>query len=166
MSTIKTTKTTKVETKVADKVETAAPKTEVKKETAPKAEAKKETAPKAETKKAAAPKAEAKKAAAPKATAKKAAAPKAETKKAAAPKAAAKKAAAPKAATKKTPAKKTEEVFIEYAGSQISTADIIAKVVEATGKKASSIKTLNVYVQPEFGIAYYTADGTEGKINY
>ena len=151
MGTTKTTKTAKVETKAADKVEAV-------KVEAPKAEVKKETAPKAAVKKEAAPKAEAKKA-----PAKKEAAPKAEVKKAPV-----KKAAAPKKApAKKTVApKKVEEVFIEYAGTQVSTSDIVARVVEATGKKASAIKTLNVYVQPETGIIYYTVDGTEGKINY
>jgi hypothetical protein len=149
-----TTKTTKVETKVADKAE-------AKKPEAPKAEPKKETVVKAEVKKAAAPKKEAVKAEAKKPAAK------AETKKAPAKKAEPKTAPVKKAAApKKETAKKTEEVYIEYAGSQISTAEIINKVVEATGKKASSIKTLNVYVQPEFGIAYYTVDGTEGKITY
>ena len=77
---------------------------------------------------------------------------------------------AAKTPVKKTPAKTavkaTEEVFIEYAGSQVSTEDIIARVVEATGKKASSIKSLNVYVQPETGKIYYTADGTSGEIAY
>ena len=145
MSTTKTTKTTKVDAKAVDKenVKTVAGKAEVKKE-APKA-----AAVKAEVKKEA-----------PKAAAK------AEVKKEAPKAAAAKKPAAKKAPAKKATTKATEEVFIEYAGSQVSTSDIVARVVEATGKKASAIKALNVYVQPETGKIYYTADGVTGEIAY
>ena len=161
MSTVKKPET-KVEAKAADKVE--AVKVTAKKAEAPKAEAvKKAEAPKAEAvKKAEAPKAEA---------VKKAEAPKTAVKKAEAPKAAAKKAEpAKKTAAKKAPAKKaekaTEEVYIEFNSAKVSTADIVAKVVEATGKKASSIKVLNVYIQPETGKTYYTADGVSGEIEY
>ena len=152
---------TKVEAKAADKVE------------AVKVTAKKAEAPKAEpVKKAEAPKTEAvKKAEAPKTAVKKAEAPKVAVKKAEAPKAAVKKAEpAKKTAAKKAPAKKaekaTEEVYIEFNSAKVSTADIVAKVVEATGKKASSIKVLNVYIQPETGKTYYTADGVSGEIEY
>ena len=146
MSTTKTTKTTKVDAKAVDKenVKTTAVKADVKKETP----------------KAAAGKAEVKK------EAPKAAAVKAEVKKEAPKAAAAKKPAAKKAPAKKATTKATEEVFIEYAGSQVSTSDIVARVVEATGKKASAIKALNVYVQPETGKIYYTADGVTGEIAY
>ena len=137
MSTTKTTKTTKVDAKAVDK--------ENVKTVAGKAEVKKEAS------KAATVKAEVKKEA-----------PKA----AAAKKAPAKKPAAKKAPAKKATTKATEEVFIEYAGSQVSTSDIVARVVEATGKKASAIKALNVYVQPETGKIYYTADGVTGEIAY
>ena len=152
MSTTKTTKTANVDAKVADKAAevktTAAKKTEEVKKEAVKAEPAKKAAKKTEEVK--------KETAAKKEPAKKAV--KEEPAKAEAKKAA--------PAKKEAAAKKTEEVYIEFGGSQISTTDIVAKVVEATGKKASAIKTLNVYVQPEFGVAYYTADGTEGKINY
>ena len=146
MSTTKTTKTTKVDAKAVDKenVKTAAGKADVKKE-APKA-----AAVKADVKK----------------EAPKAAAVKADVKKEAPKAAAAKKPAAKKAPAKKATTKATEEVFIEYAGSQVSTSDIVARVVEATGKKASAIKALNVYVQPETGKIYYTADGVTGEIAY
>ena len=150
MSTVKKPET-KVEAKAADKVE--AVKVTAKKAEAPKAEAvKKAEAPKAAVKKVEAPKAEA-------------------VKKAEAPKVAAKKAEpAKKTAAKKAPAKKaekaTEEVYIEFNSAKVSTADIVAKVVEATGKKASSIKVLNVYIQPETGKTYYTADGVSGEIEY
>lgn len=145
MSTTKTTKTTKVDAKAVDKenVKTVAGKAEVKKE-APKAATVKAEVKK-ETPKAAAVKAEVKKEA---------------------PKAVVKKPAAKKAPAKKATTKATEEVFIEYAGSQVSTSDIVARVVEATGKKASAIKALNVYVQPETGKIYYTADGVTGEIAY
>ena len=132
---------TKVEAKAADKVE------------AVKVTAKKAEAPKAEpVKKAEAPKAE-------------------PAKKTEAPKVAVKKAEpAKKTVAKKAPAKKaekaTEEVYIEFNSAKVSTADIVAKVVEATGKKASSIKVLNVYIQPETGKTYYTADGVSGEIEY
>lgn len=156
MSTVKTTKTAKVETKAADK-EVKAVKTEPVKATAAKAEVK------AEVKAEPAKKAPAK-VAAPKAATVKKAEP---AKKAPAKKAPAKKAVAAKTTTaKKAPVKTTEEVFIEYAGSQISTADIKARVIEATGKKASAIKALNIYVQPETGKIYYTADGVTGEIAY
>ena len=158
---------TKVEAKAADKVE--AVKVTAKKAEAPKAEpVKKAEAPKTEAvKKAEAPKTAVKKAEAPKAAVKKAE----PAKKAEAPKAAAKKAEpAKKTAAKKAPAKKaekaTEEVYIEFNSAKVSTADIVAKVVEATGKKASSIKVLNVYIQPETGKTYYTADGVSGEIEY
>ena len=145
MSTVKKPET-KVEAKAADKVE--AVKVTAKKAEAPKAEAvKKVEAPKAAVKKAE------------------------PAKKAEVPKAAAKKAEpAKKVAAKKAPAKKaekaTEEVYIEFNSAKVSTADIVAKVVEATGKKASSIKVLNVYIQPETGKTYYTADGVSGEIEY
>ena len=72
--------------------------------------------------------------------------------------------AAKKTAETKAPAKKaaTEtNVVIEYAGGQVATADIAAKAVEVSGKK--SIKSLNVYYQPENGMVYFTADGEEGS---
>lgn len=152
MSTVK--KTAKVEPKAVDKAAVVA-------ET-PKAAAEKKAPVKAEAPKVAAEKkAPAKaKAEAPKAAAEK----KAPAKKAV--KATEKKAAAEKKAPAKRAAKATEEVFIEYAGTQVSTADIVNRVVEATGKKASAIKALNIYVQPETGKIYYTADGATGEIAY
>ena len=72
-----------------------------------------------------------------------------------------KKAPVKKAATKAET--KTETKFIiEYAGGQVSTETIVAKAVEASGKK--SIKALNVYYQPETGMIYFTADGEEGSV--
>ena len=89
-------------------------------------------------------------------TTKKAAAPK----KAAAKKPAEKKAAAPKkAAEKKTAAKKTaasEKVYVQYRGSEITSADLIAKAKKDSGVK--SPKTVNVYVKPEENKVYYVVD--------
>lgn len=130
------------------KVEAATKNVTETKTEAKKASAKKvaETAAKAEEKVEAPAKADAKKTTAKKAPAKKTTEAKAET-------------------TKKAPAKKaataTTNVVIEYAGGQVVTADIVAKATEVSGKK--SIKSLNVYYQPENGMVYFTADGEEGS---
>lgn len=142
MSTVKKPETAKVEAKAADKVEAV-------KITAKTEPAKKTEAPKAVKKAEPAKKAEAPK------VAKKAEAPKA-----------VKKAEAPKVAKKPVAKKAVEEVYIEFNGAKVATADIVAKVVEATGKKASSIKVLNVYIQPETGKTYYTVDGERGEIEF
>lgn len=131
----------------------------VKKATPKDLEAKVEAAVKAETPKAEAPKAEAKKAetkAAPKKAAAKAEV-KEEVKKAPVKKAPAKKAAPKKAAEPKV------AVVIEYAGGQVSTADIVAKAIEVSGKK--TVKEINVYYQPENGKVYFTADGEQGSFD-
>lgn len=97
--------------------------------------------------------------------AKKAAATKDTTeKKAPAKKATTTKAAATKTTAKKTTAKKTTEtVFVQCFGYEITTDDIKAKVAESVGKK--SVKELNIYVKPEEGMIYYTADGEQGSVN-
>ena len=114
--------------------------------------------------------------------AKAAEAAKADTKKAAETKAAAKaaekkapaKTTATKAAEKKAPVKKTapekkaavkktETVYIQCCGYEVTTADITAKVVAAVGKK--TVKELNIYVKPEDGKVYYTADGEQGRVD-
>ena len=87
---------------------------------------------------------------------------KAAAKKPAAKKPAAKKAPAKKAATKATAAKVS--VVVEYAGGQKSTDDIVKKALEVSGKK--SVKSLNVYYQPENGMVYFTADGEQGEFNF
>ena len=79
-------------------------------------------------------------------------------------KTAAKKAPAKKTTTAKKPAvKKTETVYIQCCGYEVTTADITAKVVAAVGKKA--VKELNIYVKPEEGKVYYTADGEQGSVD-
>lgn len=92
-----------------------------------------------------------------KAEAPKAEAPKAETKEV-------KKAPAKKAtATKKTPAKKAEVkketvITIQYQGNEVAVVSVEEKVkaaFAAEGHRASSIKTLNIYVKPEEFSAYY-----------
>lgn len=109
--------------------------------------------------------------------AKKAAAPKKETvKKEAAPKkevakkepvkkeAAPKKAPAKKTTTTKASAKSEVNFYIEFAGNQLATDVIIEKAKEVCGKK--TIKSLNVYYQPENGMVYFTADGEEGSFAF
>lgn len=93
---------------------------------------------------------------------------KVEAPKAEAPKAEAKevkKAPAKKAATtaKKAPAKKAEVkketvITVQYQGNEVALASVEEKVKAAfvaEGHKASSIKTLNIYVKPEEFSAYY-----------
>ena len=89
----------------------------------------------------------------------------AEEKKAPAKKVAAKKPAA-KTAEKKTAAKKTavsENVFVQYLGSEITSADLIAKAKKESGVK--SPKTVNVYVKPEENKVYYVVDNNAGSFD-
>ena len=92
-------------------------------------------------------------------------------------KTAAKKETAKNETAKKTTAKKTvkaekpavtQNVYVQFAGLEISTADLTAKVTEewvALGHRASSIKSLALYVKPEDMAAYYVINGKEsGKI--
>lgn len=92
-------------------------------------------------------------------------------------KTAVKKETAKKETAKKTTAKKTvkaekpavtQNVYVQFAGLEISTADLTAKVTEewvALGHRASSIKSLDLYVKPEDMAAYYVINGKEsGKI--
>ncbi len=79
-------------------------------------------------------------------------------------KAAAKTTTEKKAPVKKVAAKKmTQTVYVQCCGYEVTTDDIMNKVVAATGKK--SVKELNVYVKPEEGMIYYTADGEQGSVN-
>ena len=117
--------------------------------------AKAETAVKAETEVKEAPKAEVK----------------AEPAKAEAPKAEAKKAPAKRGPKPKTEAKKKEavqNVYVQFAGKEISTTALTELVTEkwvALGHRASSIKSLDLYVKPEDSAAYYVINGKEsGKI--
>ena len=115
--------------------------------------AKAETAVKAETEVKEAPKAET---------------VKAEPAKAEAPKAEAKKAPAKRGPKPKTEAKKAEKkeavqnVYVQFAGKEISTTALTELVTEkwvALGHRASSIKSLDLYVKPEESRAYYVING-------
>lgn len=61
-----------------------------------------------------------------------------------------------------------QNVYVQFAGKEILTADLVAQVTEkwvALGHRASSIKELNLYVKPEDNAAYYVINGKEsGKI--
>ena len=94
---------------------------------------------------------------------------KVEAKKVEAPKAEAKKAPAKKAATttKKAPAKKAAAksetvITVQFQGKEVAVSAVEEKVKAqfvAEGHKASSIKTLSIYVKPEEHSAYYVING-------
>ena len=76
------------------------------------------------------------------------------------------KAEAKKPAVRRT-AKKTavaaEEIFIQYAGKEFTTKDVVANVkkawTEMTGKKEEDIQDIKVYVKTEENKAYYVVNG-------
>ncbi len=77
---------------------------------------------------------------------------------------------AKKAAAK--PAKKEEataEVYVQYGGGETSVAAVVEKIKAAyveQGHRASSIKSLNVYLKPEDGAAYYVInDKFDGRVD-
>lgn len=87
---------------------------------------------------------------------------KAEAKKAPAKKAPAKKAEAKKAPAKKAAAKSETVITVQFAGNEVAIATVEEKVKAqfvAEGNKASSIKSLNIYVKPEEASAYYVING-------
>ena len=74
-----------------------------------------------------------------------------------------------KAAEKKAPAKRTAAktvktaLYVQYEGKEVSEKDLIAAAKKAytkLGNKASDIKSLDIYVKPEEGVAYYVVNGT------
>lgn len=74
----------------------------------------------------------------------------------------AKKAAKPKAAAKAPKAEKAAsavKVFLEYQGKQMDM-DAILEAVKATAG-VKSVKSLEVYVKPEDGAAYYVVNGKD-----
>ena len=85
----------------------------------------------------------------------------------------AKKAPAKKTTARKTPAKRTttkkaavvtEEVYLQYAGKESSSADLTAKVKEIwkeMGNNAADLKDIKVYVKPEENAAYYVINNEE-----
>ena len=103
-------------------------------------------------------------------------APKAEAVKVEAPKTEAKKAPAKKATTakkatiaKKETAKAETVITIQYQGNEVIVASVEEKVKAAfvaEGHKASTIKSLNIYVKPEEYAAYYVINGEyTGRVN-
>ena len=77
----------------------------------------------------------------------------------------AKKAPAKKAAAKKTTTKKAAakvEVFVEFAGAQVSIDEVIANVQKANGEAA---KNISIYLKPEESKAYFVADGVEKEMD-
>ena len=85
----------------------------------------------------------------------------------------AKKAPAKKPTARKTPAKRTttkkaavvtEEVYLQYAGKEFSSADLTSKVNEIWKEmcnKAADLKDSKVYVKPEENAAYYVINNEE-----
>lgn len=69
-----------------------------------------------------------------------------------------------KAAVKKTAQQeeKYAKLYLQYAGKEYTDEDIINKAKEAwaaeTGKRTSSIKTIDVYCKPEENAAYYVVN--------
>lgn len=77
----------------------------------------------------------------------------------------AKKAPAKKTTTKKTTTKKAAakvEMFIEFAGVQVSVDEIIENVKKVNGKDA---KNYTIYLKPEDSKAYFVADGEEKEMD-
>ncbi len=89
-------------------------------------------------------------------------------------KAPAKKAEAPKKAAKTTKTVKTaketvsQNVYVQFDGKEVKTEELVEQVKAiwtGEGHRASSIKSLEVYVKPEDAAAYYVINGKDtGKI--
>ena len=71
--------------------------------------------------------------------------------------AAKKPAAEKKPAAKKTAAAVDSKVVIQALGSEVNTADLVAKATKASGVKA--VKKVDVYVKPEVNKVYYVVNG-------
>lgn len=76
------------------------------------------------------------------------------------------KAEAKKPAVRRTAKKAAvvaEEIFIQYAGKEFTTKDVVANVkkawTEMTGKKEEDIQDIKVYVKTEENKAYYVVNG-------
>ena len=65
--------------------------------------------------------------------------------------------------TAKKAAVAAEEIFIQYAGKEFTTKDVVANVkkawTEITGKKEEDIQDIKVYVKTEENKAYYVVNG-------
>ena len=68
------------------------------------------------------------------------------------------------APAKRTAAKTVKTaLYVQYEGKEVSEKDLIAaekKAYTKLGNKASDIKSLDIYVKPEEGVAYYVVNGT------
>ncbi len=68
---------------------------------------------------------------------------------------------------KKHAAEKTQEVYIQYGGYEFQVEAVVERVKQAyvaEGHRVSSIHSLQVYMKPEEGVAYYVINGkSEGK---
>ncbi|MDE6774827.1 MAG: hypothetical protein K2J37_00745 [Ruminococcus sp.] len=89
-------------------------------------------------------------------------------KKTAAKKTTKKTAADKKQAEKKETAEKTTRksavkanIFIQYLGAEVSSADLVEKAKTDSGVK--SPKTVNIYVKPEENMVYYVVDDKSGS---
>lgn len=62
-----------------------------------------------------------------------------------------------------------EQVYFQYAETELSTQAILEQVKQlwvATGQELSAIQTLNLYIKPEENVAYYVINDVEtGKVN-
>jgi len=68
-----------------------------------------------------------------------------------------------KAAAKKTTVKKSENVYIQHNGSEVSVADLIEKAKKLSEVK--SPKSVDLYVKPDDNAVYYVVDNKNGKID-
>lgn len=66
--------------------------------------------------------------------------------------------------TTRTTTKKVEVAYLQFAGKEWDTAEIVKKAKEdylAQGNKAASMKKFCVYVKPEEGVAYYVVNDVD-----
>ena len=66
------------------------------------------------------------------------------------------------ASTKKADADKVEEISVQFNGQEITTKDILEKVKQAhkdNGHRIGHIKSTQIYIKPEDGMAYYVING-------
>ena len=64
--------------------------------------------------------------------------------------------------TKKADADKVEEIYVQFNGQEITTKDILEKVKQAhkdNGHRIGHIKSTQIYIKPEDGMAYYVING-------
>ena len=86
---------------------------------------------------------------------------------------AAKAAATVKETAKKAPARRTavkESFYLQYGGKEIDKDELVKRAKEEwmrnSGKKASELRTLTLYLKPEENSAYYVINGDEtGRID-